>query len=153
MAARRAAPTPVFVYIQIGWNDIHQQVEAEQSSPEKAAEDTAELLRRIGDIVGPGGGKIIQISYEEISGLPAHSISFLGKTRKSKPKEDVRMRTFHELLPPSNGTYRLVDVRGWLGDTLWTEDGIHLTYDNHQAQARLIWQRVLADELGCAAFP
>jgi hypothetical protein len=52
-------------------------------------------------------------------------------------------------LPTDLSGYVFVDVRGWLGDSLWTDDGVHMVADNFEEEAQLLWERVFGSRFEC----
>ena len=62
------------------------------------------------------------------------------------------MERFYEILPFGAARYEFVDVRGWIGEDLWTDDGVHMRTENFREQAHQLWDRVFRSRFGCDAL-
>jgi lysophospholipase L1-like esterase len=150
------APQPVVVYLSVGFNDM--LLPGRKKSPQAAAVIVNELLDFLNATVAADGGHIVHVGYDDIWSLPDHPVYFAGKPSSLRRELTPMFAQLYEgfRLEPANETeargaarYRFVDVRGWLGDALWTNDGIHMTHENYDAQARLLWNEEFHELLGC----
>jgi hypothetical protein len=146
--AIEGADAPVIVYLTIGFNDLFKGG-GDARTLEKAGRDATELIRRLALHVVPGGGEVIHIGYDDIWSLPDQDVTYMGETQRLSRIPSGPLVSLYSLLPNSMPHYRFVDVRGWLADTLWTDDGIHLADRSYAKQAPLLWDRVFSPALGC----
>jgi hypothetical protein len=102
--------------------------------------------------VTPGGGSVVMVGYDDIWGLPEHEVEFMGKTMTLARAPSGYLAEFYSLLPPEKPGFRFVDVRGWIGETLWTDDGLHMVPENYADQAMMLSQRILGPAFGCAVL-
>lgn len=73
----------------------------------------------------------------------------MGITYDLPPEPSRLLPAFYAALPANLPGYTFIDVRGWLGASLWTTDGVHMVDENFEEQARLLWERVFGPRLEC----
>lgn len=152
----KKAPAPVVIYVTAGFNDM--LAPGHEKTPAAAAAVVNELLDFLNRTVAANGGRIVQVGYDDIWSLPDHPVYFAGKQYSLRRELSAKFVELHSAfrLSPRNETeaegaerYRFVDVRGWLGDALWTNDGIHMLHENYEAQAQLLWNAEFHPLLSC----
>jgi hypothetical protein len=156
LPALKKAPAPVVIYVTAGFNDM--LAPGHEKSPAAAAAVVNELLDFLNTTIAASGGRIVQVGYDDIWSLPDHPVYFSGKQyalRRELSAMFVELHTGFGLAPRNEAEtegakrYRFVDTRGWLGDALWTNDGIHMLHANYEAQAQLLWNDEFHQLLGC----
>lgn len=149
----KEAPKPVVVYLTIGFNDM--LAPGHEKTPEATAAVVNPLLDLIHDSVAPDGGEVVLVGYDDLWSLPEHPVYFAGKQASLRRELSEMFADYYAALRlrPAAGAatsrYRFVDVRGWLGEDLWTNDGIHMLHENYEAQAKLLWNGEFHEALGC----
>ncbi|MEE3331699.1 MAG: SGNH/GDSL hydrolase family protein [Myxococcota bacterium] len=147
------APKPVVVYLTIGFNDM--LAPGYEKTPEATAAVVNPLLDLIHDAVAPDGGELVLVGYDDLWSLPEHPVYFAGKRSSLRRELSGMFEKYYAALRVRSAAgsdrsrYRFVDVRGWLGEELWTNDGIHMLHENYEAQAKLLWNGEFNEALGC----
>jgi len=147
------APQPVVVYLTIGFNDM--LAPGHEKTPEATAAVVNPLLDLLHGTVAPDGGELVLVGYDDLWSLPDHTVYFAGKPSSLRRELSGMFARYYTALrvrstsSSERSRYRFVDVRGWLGEELWTHDGIHMLHENYQAQAKLLWNREFHEALGC----
>ena len=105
--------------------------------------------------VAPDGGELVLVGYDDLWSLPEHPVYFAGERSSLRRELSGMFARYYAALRVRSATssetsrYRFVDVRGWLGEDLWTNDGIHMLHENYEAQAKLLWNGEFHEALGC----